>query len=117
MRRYYNFVLMVIWLGIAFILLDPIEIVPEKLRQQFGGAMQLPVALLALTFAAYNGVRWWSYRALYQVRATGQVNPLAVRKRIPTGEHDEEPNPAFDFSKAPELEPPSTPALDRDNPT
>ncbi len=112
MRRYYNLVLMVLWLGVAFVLLAPEGVVPEKLRQQLGGPLQLPVAILALTLAVYNGVRWWAYRSLVRHSPAVTVNPLAVRR--PREEGDDEPNPAFDFSKPAEPEPPPGPSANGD---
>ena len=101
MLRNYNLILMAIWLGVAFVILAPEGVFPEKLRQQFGGPLQVPVAVLAGVLAAYNGVRWWSYRSLVKGRPAGAVNPLSVRKLPPNGEPDG-PNPAFDFSPAAE---------------
>lgn len=70
LRRYYNLVLMAVWLAIAAVLLTPGRQVP-------GGPMP---GVLALVLAAYNFVRWWSYRSLRRNRPT-EPNPLAVRRR------------------------------------
>jgi hypothetical protein len=113
MRYYYNFVLMIFWLAVLYIVLDPLEVVPDKLRKQFGGPLQLPVAILASLLAAYNGVRWWAYRSLRRNRPARTVNPLAVRKVEPDGDREEEPNPEFDFSNTPH--PPPGPSINGDH--
>lgn len=108
MRQHYNLILMVVWLAITVVVFAPEGVVPEKLRQQFGGPLQIPVGMLAATLAVYNGVRWWSYRSRRRNLPATRTNPLAVRK-IAAGEAGEnEPNPAFDFSN-PQPEPPGPP--------
>jgi hypothetical protein len=114
MRRHYNLVLMVIWLAIAVIILAPEGVAPPKLRQQFGGPLQLPVAILALVLAAYNGVRWWAYRSLVRNRPAAPVNPLAIRRRETDRGEDEERNPDFDFTTGPGREGPPRPSANGD---
>lgn len=82
LRRYYNLVLMAVWLAIAAVLLVPDVLFPG--RQVPGGPMP---GVLALVLAAYNFVRWWAYRSLRQNRPSGP-NPLAARSRRDESEGD-----------------------------
>ena len=103
-RRYYNLVLMVVWLVAGVLSLFPGLVFPERQAQRMNRFEVTLFGLLALMFAVYNAVRWWSYRALRRNRPAVPVNPLAVRRVETNGERDDEPNPAFDFSKPAETD-------------
>ncbi len=102
-RRYYNLVLMVIWLGIAVALIKPEWVMPEKAAQKFGGPQSVLAGCLALVFVLYNGVRWWSFRMLYRNRQ--RASPFRVRT-IEESESPYERNPELDFFKPVESEAP-----------
>ena len=107
-RRYYNLVLMVLWLLVAGVLLAPEGVVPDNLRRQLGGPLRLPVAVLAVVLAVYNFARWWAYQSLTGSPAARVVNPLAVRK--PDAEAEPyEPNPELDFLQVPDADQPHPP--------
>jgi hypothetical protein len=109
-RRYYSLGLMAFWLVMAVCLLAPEPIVPVEVRRNLGGPLRMPAGLLALTFAVYNFVRWWSYRSLYKHRSEMAGNPLAVRKLDPDEKSGPyEPNPELDFFKIPDPDRPALP--------
>jgi hypothetical protein len=100
-RRYYNLVLMGLWLVVAVCLLVPDLVLPDRVRQQFRNPGGVMAGALALVFAVFNLVRWWSYQAVDRARTRRAVNPLAVRKPDLEGEQYE-PNPELDFFKRPD---------------
>ena len=101
-RRYYNLVLMVIWFGIAVVLIVPEWVLPEKAAANLGGPQSILAGCLALVFVVYNGVRWYSYRMLY--RNYVRRSPFQVRT-IPEKEPTYENNPELDFFKPVDSEP------------
>lgn len=113
-RSFYNLVLMVLWLGIAVILLAPEGLIPDNVRRNFGGAYRVPAGILAIVFAVYNAVRWWSYRMLARGPRRPTQNPLAVRTVPRRPETEEEPNPDFDFTGG-QPHPPAGPSTNGDH--
>lgn len=113
-RAYYNLVLMVLWIGIAVILLAPEGVIPDNVRRNFGGSYRVPAGVLAITFAVYNAVRWWSYRMLARGPRGTEQNPLAVRTVTRSRNGEEEPNPDFDFTGG-QPHPPTGPSTNGDH--
>ena len=116
-RRYYNLVLMGVWLVMAWFLLAPDWALPEKARGKFGGLEGTLLGLLAVTFAVYNAVRWWAYQSLRRTRPAVRANPLAVRRTDAERESESyETNPELDFLKVPDAEkPPPGPSANGDH--
>ncbi len=102
--RYYNLLLMGVWLGTAAALLAPDLVLPEKVRGQVRGVGGSMAGALALVFAAYNFVRWWAIGKAAAARR--RPNPLASRRR-----EDEPyvPNPELNFLRVPDAEQPDEP--------
>ena len=113
-RSVYNLVLMVLWLGVAVILLAPEGVIPDDVRRKFGGSYRVPAGILAIVFAVYNAVRWWSYRMLTRGPRRVEPNPLAVRTVARRRATEAEPNPDFDFTGGPP-HPPAAPSTNGDH--
>ena len=99
-RRHYNVPMMLLWSGMAAVLLVPGWPFAEKVRaaMDLNGPQGTLLGLLALLFVAYNAAKWWNLQSLYRARAEARAAPFGVRN-VGAGDADYRPNPELDFLK------------------
>ncbi len=92
----FHLIMAVVWLvmGVAILVTDP----PNLRLTRFG--LDVSGGWVALFFAVYDGVRWWSLRSADQRRRAAEEMERHRSERRP-GEPEPERNPDFIFDERP----------------
>jgi hypothetical protein len=97
----FHLIMTAVWLvmGIAIVVTDP-----PSLRLTRFGLEHVSAGWVALIFAAYDGVRWWSLRSAYRRRQAAAEIERRQPERRPASPQGER-NPDFIFDEPPPEKP------------